>query len=143
MILVPSLLVMLAATVEAKRAGAAPIIDVDPDVWVQECATLFQETCCASGTSTDFRSEYYSYYVNYSSYDVLKKPSGLCTVRTSTYGHVSLRTNSMISLIRLSSFLVPRSIVFVLCIIPITNTQYIYLYSCDVRIILSTNRFQH
>ena len=126
MILVPSLLVMLAATVEAKRAGAAPIIDVDPDAWVQECATVFQETCCRSGT--DFRSGFDSYYVNYSSYDVLKKPSGLCTVRTSTYGrHVSLRTNSMISLIRLSSFLVPRSIVFVLCIMPIANTQYIYL----------------
>ena len=123
MILVPSLLVMLAATtVEAKRAaGAAPIIDVDPDAWVQECATVFQETCCRSGT--DFRSGFDSYYVNYSSYDVLKKPSGLCTVRTSTYGrHVSLRTNSMISL----SLLDPRSIVL-FCIIPISNTAYIYL----------------
>ena len=46
MIIVPSLLVLLAATVEAKRAGTAPIIDVDPDAWVQECATVFQETCC-------------------------------------------------------------------------------------------------
>ena len=76
MILVPSLLVvMLAATAEAKRAGAAPIIDVDPDMWVQECATVFQETCC--------RSDPYSDYVNYSTYDVLKKPSGLCKVSTS------------------------------------------------------------
>ena len=106
MILVPSLLVMLAATtVEAKRAaGAAPIIDVDPDVWVQECATVFQETCCRSGTDSQSGTDFYS--VNYSSYDVLKKPSGLCKVRTSTYGPVSLRTNSTISLIRLSSFLV-------------------------------------
>ena len=112
MILVPSLLVvMLAVTAEAKRAGAAPIIDVDPVVWVQECATVFQETCCRSGTDSQSGTDYYS--VNYSSYDVLKKPSGLCTVRTSTYGrHVSLRTNSMISLIRLSSFLV---VLFLFC----------------------------
>ena len=114
MILVPSLLVMLAATVEAKRAGAAPIIDVDPDVWVQECATLFQETCCASGTSTDFRSEYYSYYVNYSSYDVLKKPSGLCKVRTPSL-HDFFD----------SSLVIPRSILFCfLCIVPISNISY-------------------
>ena len=75
MILVPSLLVvMLAVTAEAKRAGAAPIIDVDPDIWVQECATVFQETCCRSDRPG---------YVNYSTYDVLKKPSGLCKVSTS------------------------------------------------------------
>ena len=108
MILVPSLLVMLAATtVEAKRAaGAAPIIDVDPDVWVQECATVFQETCCRSGTGP--------YYVNYSSYDVLKKPSGLCKVRTP-----SLRDFFD------SSLVIPGSILFCfLCIIPISNTSY-------------------
>ena len=114
MILVPSLLVMLAATtVEAKRAaGAAPIIDVDPVVWVQECATVFQETCCRSGTDSQSGTDYYS--VNYSSYDVLKKPSGLCKVRTPSL-HDFFD----------SSLVVPRSILFCfLCIIPISNTSY-------------------
>ena len=107
MILVPSLLVMLAATtVEAKRAaGAAPIIDVDPDVWVQECATVFQETCCKDNIT---------YAVNYSSYDVLKKPSGLCKVRTPSL-HDFFD----------SSLVIPRSILFCfLCIVPISNISY-------------------
>ena len=119
MILVPSLLVMLAATVEAKRAGAAPIIVVNPDVWVQECATVFREM------GWGWRSDAYPYYVNYSSYDLLKKPSGLCMVRTSSlesggrgdidiaYVHVLLRTNAMFSLICLSSFFVVYCFVFV------------------------------
>ena len=107
MILVPSLLVvMLAATAEAKRAGAAPIINVDPDIWVQECATVFQETCC--------RSDTYPYMVNYSTYDVLKKPSGLCKVRTPSL-HDFFD----------SSLVIPRSILFCfLCIVPISNISY-------------------
>ena len=50
--------------------GELVINDVNPDTWVQECATVYQDTCC--------RSLGGSYYVNYSSYDVLKSPSGLC-----------------------------------------------------------------
>ena len=79
MVIVTSLLVMLAAlvfpvsTVEAKRTT---IIEVNPDVWVQECATVFQETCC---------QENKVYAINYSSYDLLKKPSGLCVVSLRTH----------------------------------------------------------
>ena len=42
---------------------------VNPDNWVQECATVFQESCCRSLGDM---------YVNYSSYDILTEPSGLC-----------------------------------------------------------------
>ena len=83
MVIVTSLLVMLAAlvfpvsTVEAKRTT---IIEVNPDVWVQECATVFQETCCQENSSGDF-----FYAINYSSYDLLKKPSGLCMVSLRTH----------------------------------------------------------
>ena len=83
MVIVTSLLVMLAAlvfpvsTVEAKRTT---IIEVNPDVWVQECATVFQETCCQENSSGDFL-----YAINYSSYDLLKKPSGLCMVSLRTH----------------------------------------------------------
>ena len=81
MVIVTSLLVMLAAlvfpvsTVEAKRTT---IIEVDPDVWVQECATVFQETCCQENSN-------FVYAINYSSYDLLKKPSGLCVVSLRTH----------------------------------------------------------
>ena len=83
MVIVTSLLVMLAAlvfpvsTVEAKRTT---IIEVNPDVWVQECATVFQETCCQENRVGDFL-----YAINYSSYDLLKKPSGLCMVSLRTH----------------------------------------------------------
>jgi len=51
-------------------SSAAIIHEVNPDDWVQECATVFQETCC--------RYIGDPFYVNYSSYDILTKPSGLC-----------------------------------------------------------------
>jgi hypothetical protein len=50
-------------------SSAAIIHEVNPDDWVQECATVFVDTCCRAGSQI---------YVNYSSYDILTKPSGLC-----------------------------------------------------------------
>jgi len=49
------------------------IHQVNPDDWVQECATVYQDTCCQWDRGN------YSYYVNYSAYDIIEKPpSGLC-----------------------------------------------------------------
>jgi len=62
----------LTSTAYANAKQNLTIHQVDPTTWVQECASVFQETCCQLNRGNE------SYYVNYSSYDIIKKPSGLC-----------------------------------------------------------------
>jgi len=52
-------------------AGGELVLEVNPEDWVKDCYSIFHDTCCQQTPGRET-------FVQYSSYDVVEAPSGLC-----------------------------------------------------------------